>query len=102
MTHELLRRGAHPFDNYLIYQGSEIRMFALILMNCTLDKPGVAFAAAMLVRACLQKLTVITHPLLALPHTHTTPSCLQVEEEDERKKMRGRMTQEEHTKWSCF
>ena len=23
--------------------------------------------------------------LLALPHTHTTPSCLQVEEEDERK-----------------
>jgi hypothetical protein len=24
--------------------------------------------------------------LLALPHTHTTPSCLQVEEEDERKK----------------
>ena len=24
--------------------------------------------------------------LLALPHTHTTPSCLQVEEEDEMKK----------------
>ena len=23
--------------------------------------------------------------MLALPHTHTTPSCLQVEEEDERK-----------------
>jgi len=27
---------------------------------------------------------------LALPHTHTTPSCLQVEEEDERKKDSGR------------
>ena len=24
--------------------------------------------------------------MLALPHTHTTPSCLQVEEEDEMKK----------------
>jgi len=28
--------------------------------------------------------------MLALPHTHTTPSCLQVEEEDERKKDSGR------------
>uniref|UniRef100_A0A0E0K493 Uncharacterized protein n=1 Tax=Oryza punctata TaxID=4537 RepID=A0A0E0K493_ORYPU len=45
---ELLRRGAYPADDYLIVQSSEIRMYALSLMNYT-SCYSVAASAAMLV-----------------------------------------------------
>jgi hypothetical protein len=38
LTLELLRRGAHPCDDYLINQSSEIRKCALSLMNCASKK----------------------------------------------------------------
>ncbi|KAG0515209.1 hypothetical protein BDA96_10G258900 [Sorghum bicolor] len=47
LTRELLRRGASPSDDYLIYQSSEIRMCSLSLMNCT-SCLSVAASAAML------------------------------------------------------
>ena len=47
--------------------------------------------------------TLLACYMLALPHTHTTPSCLQVEEEDERKKDSGRAHENGASFfWSCF
>lgn len=53
MICELLRRDAHPVDDYLINQGTAMRMCALSLMNCTSDN-SVSASAVMLVRAFLQ------------------------------------------------
>ena len=93
VRHVVMGKPSNPNISFLPLLGLTLTLALLLCRDEILVNPlkGCGTAGGVEAATSLNPPRARCHPsavrsLLALPHTHTTPSFLQVEEEDERKK----------------